>query len=642
MFQYEAKSNVSDMWQIELTCRSLKKDSRQDGQVSRIVSVNGGGKSEVLDFENRHLCIVIASENTRLGASLVLVFDSKIGICKNGFAVPSQIVVLNKSSDSVIIDLHGQKTSLSASYLPDPLDKSGVQGICSLCHDVLESQVIQQCCDCGCKFHVECLGPSGNSTRCPSCGRNLDKIVLLEKADPQQSLRKHLSLSAQNETANRCKELSMHHSPTVILVGCGNIGSKLATQLSLIGVKRIVLIDPDRICVARNGKCCSLFATQSVEGRFKVEVLLEEIKRQTPEVQVTAMPVALRDANIAKLREFMPFLMVGAVDSRSARNELAEVAKALDCPLIDSAIAGSSDKILARVISMWPSLDSLSPLDPWADSQFSDQVHPCDLRDKNHDIHPAANPISGAIAASLCLAQIRKLFTGDSSDIGWETRIDLNNNPTIARCKMKSHIQLSEDDLEGPESDRRRGPRSAFRDGNYSFSARRERRIQKDMEALEKLDVAIPSFTFRRLERNVLVFKYVNTPGLLLHAGRVEVWLAWEAIMILPRSYPIEAPTVMLRPIGRQGMAFHPNVTPEQPHGLCYGKFIPVLLLDELAKRIQRIITLIPGAFMTVEANALNSSACQFVRLLARVKKLPLQENIRLPETSLSNSGGKI
>lgn len=627
------------MWQIEVKSTFLKSDSELSGHNSHIVQLKDGGKSEVLDFENnKRLCTVVAPENLWLGVAFV--FDSKIGISKNGRAVPCQIVVLNKSSvDTVTLDRSGQKITLRATYLPDPLVKSVVQGICSLCHDVLESQVIQQCHHCGCKFHKECLVLNGKNLRCPACSRELGKLAQVENPNLVQPKKEVLLSSDCTEVSRRCRELSMHPEPTVILVGCGNIGSKLASQLPQIGVKRIVLIDPDRICVARNSRCCTLFASQNIEGQLKVEVLSEEIKKQTPAVQVNFLPMSLRYADIAKLREFGPSVMVGAVDSRSARNGLAEVAKALDCPLIDAAIAGSHNEIVAKVSSMWPSLDGLSPLGPWSGSdwQLSDQVRPCDRPDENHDNRQVASPISGALAAALCLTQIRKLFSGDSSDIGWETRVDLNN-PTIARCQLKSPTQLSENVLGGSESDLRSAPR----DVQHPFSLRRKRRIQRDVAVLEELSVAIPSFTFRWLGSNVLVLKYVKTPSLLLHADRVEICHDWEAIVTLPRGYPIQPPVVMLKPVGRKGLTFHPNVTPEPPHLLCFGQHVPVLLLDELARRIQRMIILTPGAFMTNETDSLNPSACQFVRFLSRDKKLPLSEGVRLQEPLLKNASGKI
>jgi len=158
----------------------------------------------------------------------------------------------------------------------------------------------------------------------------------------------------------------------------------------------------------------------------------------------------------------------------------------------------------------------------------------------------------------------------------------------------------------------------------------RLKRIQNDLASLRALAQASSFFSFRQLRSDVLIFNYIDTPGLIRSIKGVEICSTWESLVILPRAYPIKPPVVMLRPVSRQGLTFHPNVKPERPHLLCYGRHVPVLLLDELARRIQRIVTLTPGAFMANEVDALNSRACQYVRLLARDKKLPLREGMSL------------
>jgi hypothetical protein len=151
---------------------------------------------------------------------------------------------------------------------------------------------------------------------------------------------------------------------------------------------------------------------------------------------------------------------------------------------------------------------------------------------------------------------------------------------------------------------------------------RRHRRIQNDLAALTELAVAKPNFRWRRNGRQLLL-EYVNTPGLIRTGGGVEIWGRWQAALTLPPRYPIEGPIVTLSSVGRSGAPYHPNVLPVPPYLLCYGRHLPDLLLDELARRIERMIVLMQGAVATGEPY-LNGDACGYVRRLIREGKTPL------------------
>jgi hypothetical protein len=151
---------------------------------------------------------------------------------------------------------------------------------------------------------------------------------------------------------------------------------------------------------------------------------------------------------------------------------------------------------------------------------------------------------------------------------------------------------------------------------------RRHRRIQNDLAALSELAVAKPNFRWRSNGRQLLL-EYVNTPGLIRTGRGVEICDRWQAALTLPPRYPIEAPIVTLSPVGQSGAPYHPNVLPVPPYLLCYGRHLPDLLLDELARRIERMIVLMQGAVATGEPY-LNGDACSYVRRLIREGRTPL------------------
>lgn len=583
------------------------------GYTKHIVDVKTGNMVKVSTDGQTWLCTAV-SPPTR-PVQLVLAFETRVGVRCNGRDVFCPIVVLGECGGSISVSRAGYKISLKVSYCPsanlqqlDNLD----QGICSICHDPIQSGKQQQCPHCGCNYHPECLGPINHVLRCPAC----EKQTVWRSWD-------------RSTISQRCLEFSQSPRHTVILVGCGNIGSKIALEVPMLGIKRVVLIDPDRICVKRNSKCCTLFASAAVQGQFKVDVLFDAIGKQNPQCEVIRLPMLLKQLNIAELRKFTPAILVGAVDSRRARKELAETAVALDVPLVDLAIAGSPDQLIARAQTTWTSVDGVSPLEMWSatDWQLIEEQVSCSASNDDGK-HPVSSAISGALAAVLGLTQIKKLLAGDVSDIGWVIRIDLNTSSLI-RSRLKSATHL----IEQRRADRHANFSKASKAANSENSVawRRSRRTENDIASLTTLAQARPNFSYIQAAHNIFLFKYDSIPGLLKTNHGVEVWSTWQAAVLLPAGYPLKPPVVMLRPVDKKGFPFHPNVRPSLPNIVCYGRHMPVLLLDELARRLERMINLEPKAITTDEADSLNWQACRYVRLLTREQKIPLTKNTCLP-----------
>ncbi len=235
------------------------------------------------------------------------------------------------------------------------------------------------------------------------------------------------------------------------IVGLGNIGSRIALEAPLIGVRRVVLIDPDRVDCARNGRSCSIYADSKLAGLHKVDALAEVLSLRFPEVRVTAIPRPIDFVGLAALRDAPPLIWVSAVDSRRARYDVARAAIALGQPLVDLAIAGDSDQLVARARTTWRAVEGTHPLGVWspADWRLLEERQPCGGlgSGSDRDERPITSAISGSLAAALALAQIRKLLAGDTGDVGWETRIDLGH-ASLVRCRLpKTDAESSPIDL---------------------------------------------------------------------------------------------------------------------------------------------------------------------------------------------------
>ena len=162
------------------------------------------------------------------------------------------------------------------------------------------------------------------------------------------------------------------------------------------------------------------------------------------------------------------------------------------------------------------------------------------------------------------------------------------------------------------------------------MTLRKATRIKADLRSLVQWEMKQPSFSWRWAGHGV-VFVYRDTPGLLRTGRGVRVWLRWQAAVVLPPLYPIVAPLVTLRPAGAAGAPFHPNVLPHPPYAVCYGQHMPVLLLDELARRIEQILILQPRTIMPDERDALSPAACAYVRQLVQRGLAPLEAETALP-----------
>ncbi|MBE3123855.1 MAG: ThiF family adenylyltransferase [Planctomycetes bacterium] len=223
-------------------------------------------------------------------------------------------------------------------------------------------------------------------------------------------------------------------SKRIVLVGVGNIGTRLAMELPLAGTRHLVLVDPD-VVTPRNLACCAALGPEDI-GKPKVDVLHRHLLARHPQLDVSRHAVTLDRLGLARLWALRPFVLVGAVDSRRSRLELAETAMFLGVPLVDLAIAQAPDAVHARVQVTWFDTHPVDPLNVWSaeDLALIEEVLPCGAADVGNG-HPVAGSVSGMLAAALGVDAVRRLFDGDMSDLGSETRIDLSSR-MMAKCQL--------------------------------------------------------------------------------------------------------------------------------------------------------------------------------------------------------------
>ena len=127
-------------------------------------------------------------------------------------------------------------------------------------------------------------------------------------------------------------------SKSILLVGCGSVGSDVALRLTSAGVGQLTMCDPDKFSEE------NLYRhTLSVKdiGRCKTAALADEIARKHPWTDVTAWCKRLED--LRDPADLLPFdLVVIAVGSPNVERRFAEFCsqEAIDVPVINCWLEG--------------------------------------------------------------------------------------------------------------------------------------------------------------------------------------------------------------------------------------------------------------------------------------------------------------
>jgi len=137
------------------------------------------------------------------------------------------------------------------------------------------------------------------------------------------------------------------NSTAIAVVGCGRTGSLIASSLALLGVKRLVLIDPDRI-EAGNLDAMTGVTADDV-GHKKVKAVAQHLTSLRPDLIVTGyvLPAHRRRASESLVEVD---LIITAVDDDSARLCAARVSSQYLKPHLDVGTGVFQDSTSDRVM----------------------------------------------------------------------------------------------------------------------------------------------------------------------------------------------------------------------------------------------------------------------------------------------------
>lgn len=128
-------------------------------------------------------------------------------------------------------------------------------------------------------------------------------------------------------------------SSKVAVFGVGGVGSFVVEALARCGVGHLVLIDKDNISISNINR--QLHATSKTIGKSKVEVMKDRVLEINPKAQVTAIQKFYLPETASELLSNDYDYIVDAVDTVTAKIDLAVKAKEMGIPIISSMGAGN-------------------------------------------------------------------------------------------------------------------------------------------------------------------------------------------------------------------------------------------------------------------------------------------------------------
>ncbi len=124
----------------------------------------------------------------------------------------------------------------------------------------------------------------------------------------------------------------------VALFGIGGVGSYVVEGLARAGVQSFILVDKDEVDITNINR--QIIATTKTVGRPKVEVAKERILEINPEAKVEIYQEFFMPETEGILDDSIDYT-IDAVDTVTAKIELAERAEKLNIPIISSMGTGN-------------------------------------------------------------------------------------------------------------------------------------------------------------------------------------------------------------------------------------------------------------------------------------------------------------
>lgn len=185
---------------------------------------------------------------------------------------------------------------------------------------------------------------------------------------------------------------------SILVVGCGGLGTHALMWLARAGVGRLRFTDPDRACWSNLHRQVLLDESDAVAGRPKAEACLEKLKSAASGTVYEPRHERAHAGNLGELTASMDLVM-DATDNLETRFAINDTCLREGIPWVYGGAVGSTGMVLPVLPGKGPCLSCLFP-----------ELSPSN-RVPSSDTHGILNVTAGAVAA-LQVGQAFRILTG--------------------------------------------------------------------------------------------------------------------------------------------------------------------------------------------------------------------------------------
>ncbi|NHJ49805.1 MAG: ThiF family adenylyltransferase [Asgard group archaeon] len=197
---------------------------------------------------------------------------------------------------------------------------------------------------------------------------------------------------------------------TVLVAGVGALGSFIASNLTLSGIGRLILVDMDTVEISNLNRQL-LFQRRDIR-KYKSEVAARRLRKWNPDIEIISLPMKLE--SVKRSYYEMSDIILGGLDSFDVRRWLNSLAVDLRKPFISGGMYGFMGQV-QRIIPYETPCFECQPLIP--QEKLSQACSPVGAKRKHLPKKPKApmpavatmSMIIGGIISQEALKHIMKL-----------------------------------------------------------------------------------------------------------------------------------------------------------------------------------------------------------------------------------------